>query len=234
LDKILESQRSSCDKSGLGYKGEDTHAEASTSKKHEVSPSKKEDNVANKPSIQGKENFKRTKKGRHQEAILGTPKQRYASIFHGYCYSCNGYGHKAFECRSYERRYNGIFYNTTTCWRCDQVGYIVVQCNSMRCYNCSGFGHKSQECWNKRRMSMMRTSHSMARRRNEVRKGDIFEKMDAQSSSSEEKGHLKKWVKKAEQPEQDERLKGSSSKSSTEEYVGYSGDSHVHTLVDLE
>jgi hypothetical protein len=29
---------------------------------------------------------------------------------------------------------------------------------------------------------MMRTSNSMARRRNEVRKGDIFEKMDAQSS----------------------------------------------------
>jgi hypothetical protein len=38
LDEILESQRSPCDKSGLGYKKEATHAEASTSKKHEVSP----------------------------------------------------------------------------------------------------------------------------------------------------------------------------------------------------
>jgi hypothetical protein len=63
----------------LGYKGEDTHAEAITSKKHEVSPSKKEDNVAKQPSTQGKENFKRTKKGRHQEAILGTQNQRYFS-----------------------------------------------------------------------------------------------------------------------------------------------------------
>jgi hypothetical protein len=54
LDEILESQRSSCDKSGLGYKGEDTHAEASTSKKHEVNISKKEDNVAKQPSTQGK------------------------------------------------------------------------------------------------------------------------------------------------------------------------------------
>jgi hypothetical protein len=60
----------------------------------------------------------------------------------------------------------------------------------MRCYNCSVFGHKSQECWNTRRKSMMRTSHSIDRRRNDVRKGDIFEKMDAQRSISEEKGHL--------------------------------------------
>jgi hypothetical protein len=47
LDEILESQRSPYDKLGLGYKEEDTHVEEITSKKHELSPSKKEDNVAN-------------------------------------------------------------------------------------------------------------------------------------------------------------------------------------------
>jgi hypothetical protein len=234
LDEILECQRPSCDKSGLGYKGEDTHAEASTSKKHEVSPSRKEDNVAKQPSTQGKENFKRIKQGRHQEAILGTPKQRYESVFHGYCYSCNGYGHKYFDCRSYEIIYNGRIYNTMRCWRCDQVGQIAIHCNSMRCYNYSGFDHKSQECWNKRRKSMMSTSHSMARRRNEVRKGDIFENMDAQSSSSEEKGHLQKWVKKIEHPNLNERLKGSTKVSSNKAHIGDSGDSHVHTRADLE
>jgi hypothetical protein len=87
-------------------------------------------------------------------------------------------------------RYNGIFYNTMRCWRCDQVGHIDIHYNTMRCYICNGFGQKSQECWNIRRNFMMRTSHSMARRRNEVRRGDIFEKTDAQSSSFEEKGHL--------------------------------------------
>jgi hypothetical protein len=71
----------------------------------------------------------------------------------------------------------------------------------MRCYNCSVFGHKSQECWNTRRKSTMRNSHSMSRRMNEVIKGDIFEKMDAQSSSYEEKVHLQKWVNKIEQPD---------------------------------
>jgi hypothetical protein len=220
LDEISEIQRSPYDKSGLGYKGDDTHVEASTSKKHEINPSKKEDNVAKKPSTQGKENFKRTKQGRHQEAILGTPKKRNESVSHEHCYSCNGYGHKAFEYKYNERRYNGRFYNTMRCWRCDQVGHIVFHYNTMRCYRCSGFGHKSHECWNTRRNSMMRNSNSMARRRNEVRKGDIFENMDAQISSSEEQRHLQKWVKKIEQPKRNERLKGSSCKSSIEAYAG--------------
>jgi hypothetical protein len=86
------------------------------------------------------------------------------------------------------------------CWRCDQVRHIVVHCNTMRCYSYSGFGHKSHECWNTRKKSIMRTSNSMARRRNEVRKGDIFENMDAQSSSFEDQGNLQKWVKKTKQP----------------------------------
>jgi DNA repair exonuclease SbcCD ATPase subunit len=77
LNEILDSQRSPNDKSGLGYKKEATHVEASTSKKHEVSPSLSKDgnNVASQPSTQGKESFKRTKQGRHQEAIF-TPQRR--------------------------------------------------------------------------------------------------------------------------------------------------------------
>ena len=74
----------------------------------------------------------------------------------------------------------------------------------------------------------------MARRRNEVRKGDIFEKMDTQSSSFEEKGHLQKWVKNKKEPDQNERLKGSSKVSFTKAHTGNSGDSHMYTCVDLE
>jgi hypothetical protein len=196
LNEILDSQRSPNDKSGLGYKKEATHVEASTSKKHEVSPSLSKDgnNVASQPSTQGKESFKRTKQGRHQEAIFTpqrretpsrwTPKQRYENVFHGQCYSCNEYGHKALECRYYARKDSERFHNTLRCWRCNQVGHIVAHCHTMRCYSCSGFGHKSQDCWNTRRNSMMRNSYSMTRRRHEVRKEDIFEKMEAQSSSS--------------------------------------------------
>jgi hypothetical protein len=81
---------------------------------------------------------------------------------------------------------------------------------------------------------MMRTSYSMTIRMNEVRKGDIFENMEAQSSSSEKKGHLQKWVKNTEQPDHNEILKGSSSVSSTEAYAGDSGNIRMHTQDDLE
>jgi hypothetical protein len=100
----LESQRSPNDKSRLRYNKEATHVEASTSKKNEVSPSllKDEDNVASQPSTQGNESFKRTKQGRHKEAIftpqrIWKPKKRYEIVFHGQSYSCNEYGHKALE-----------------------------------------------------------------------------------------------------------------------------------------
>jgi hypothetical protein len=80
---------------------------------------------------------------------------------------------------------------------------------------------------------MIKTSYSMTRRRHEVRKEDIFEKMEDQSSTSKKKGHLRKWLKKTEQPEKNGSLKGSLSVSSSEAYAGYSGNSRVHTKVDL-
>jgi hypothetical protein len=157
LNEILEIQRSPNDQSGLGYKKEATHVEASTSKKHEVIPSLSKDgnNVESQPSTQGKESFKRTKQGRHKEAIftpkireipsIWTPKQRYENVFHGQCYSCNEYGHKDLESRFYARRDNEIFHNTLRYWIFNQVGHIDVHCHNMICYICSGFGHKSED-----------------------------------------------------------------------------------------
>jgi hypothetical protein len=50
-----------------------------TSKKHEVIPSKKEDNIAKKPSTQGKENFKSTK----QKPFLGHQRKGMKLFFMG-------------------------------------------------------------------------------------------------------------------------------------------------------
>jgi hypothetical protein len=179
LDEILDSQRSPHDKSGLGYNKEVAHLEASPSKKHEVSPSfsKGGRNVSSKTSTKSNETFKRTKKGRHQESIFTpqskfrretpsrwTPKQRYENVFHGHCFSCNEYGHKALDCRHYARKYVGRFHNTLRCWGCNQVGHIAAHCHNMRCYSCSGFGHKAQDFQNSRRHSMRSASYSMERR----------------------------------------------------------------------
>jgi hypothetical protein len=75
---------------------------------------------------------------------------------------------------------------------------------------------------------MMRNSYSMTRRRHEVRKEEIFEKMEAQISSLDKLGHLQKWVKKTEQSEQNVSLKGSSSLLSSEAYAGYNGNTRIH------
>jgi hypothetical protein len=115
LDEILDSQISPNDKSGLGYNKEATHSEASTSKKHDVGPSfsKGESKFASQAPAQSKETIKRTKQGRHQEAIPTpqrkfrretpsrlTQKQRYENVFNGHCFSCNEYVHKDLDCRT--------------------------------------------------------------------------------------------------------------------------------------
>jgi hypothetical protein len=166
LDEILDSQISPNDKSGLRYNKEAIYLEASTSKKYEVIPSlsKGGSNATSQPSTKIKETFKRTKQGRHQEAIFTpqskfrtetpsrwTPRKRYEKKNHGHCYSCSEYGQKYLDCRRYARKENGRLHNTLRFWICNQVGHIVAHCHTMICYSCSGFGHKSQDCWNTRR-----------------------------------------------------------------------------------
>jgi hypothetical protein len=80
---------------------------------------------------------------------------------------------------------------------------------------------------------MRSVSYSMTRRTHEARREDNFEKMEAQSLSYEKLGHLQKWVKKTEQSEQNGSPKASSILTSSEEYVGYIGNSHVHMRDDL-
>jgi hypothetical protein len=248
LNEIFDSQISPNDKSCLGYNKEATHVEASTSKKLEVSPSLSKDgnNVASQPSTQGKENFKITKKGRHQEDIFTpqrkfrrethsrwTPKKRYENAFHSHCYSCNEYGHKDLECRHYARRDNEIFHNTLRCWRCNQVGHVVSLCHTMRCYSYSGFDDKSKYCWNTGRQSMRSVSYIITRRTHEARREENIGNMEAQRSSSEKLGHLQKWVKKTGQLEKNEIPKASSSLTSSKEYMSYIGNSCVHTRAYL-
>jgi hypothetical protein len=82
--------------------------------------------------------FRRSDHGRHPEAIhrpqskfrRETPswmnQRRYESIFNGYCFSCNVYGHKALDCRHHGRKQVGRFNNNIRCWNCTYIHSTLV------------------------------------------------------------------------------------------------------------
>jgi hypothetical protein len=91
---------------------------------------------------------------------------RYESVFNGYFFSCNEYGHKALDCRHHGRKQIGRFNNNIRCWNCNHVGHIVAHCYTMRCYSCGEYGHKAYNCWNSRKHSIRNASHNMTTRVN--------------------------------------------------------------------
>ena len=116
---ILDCQRSPFDKSSLGYNSGKENSVADTWKpsKYEANPSfsKSESNVAPHVAAHNKEDLKRSKrhqgdnptpqcKFRRETTPIWNQAPMYEDGFNGYCYSCNNFGHKAMDCRFYERR----------------------------------------------------------------------------------------------------------------------------------
>ena len=79
---------------------------------------------------------------------------RYDGTFHGYCFSCNGYGHRVVDCRRAIRRNVGRPYNQIRCWTCGMLGHVASVCNTMRCYNCDRVGHRARDCWYSKQQPM--------------------------------------------------------------------------------
>jgi hypothetical protein len=114
LHEMLNRHRSPIDRTGLGYSGKKDVAneEASTSSKQSSEERTKsyadiiknsikdEDNrkedqyVPQKTNLPHKDRIKKTLPSRWNHTI------RYQNYFFGYCYSCNGFGHKAIDCRT--------------------------------------------------------------------------------------------------------------------------------------
>ena len=89
LEELIKNQRSYNDRTSLGYKEEE--AGASTTK-------------YNKPMRSDiYEDFIEQNSQAHPWKMI--PRRRFSSryqhIFHGYCYSCGKFGHKAVECHTY-------------------------------------------------------------------------------------------------------------------------------------
>ena len=106
IDEILECQRSPFDKTGLGYSKTMKETEEGLScsifspfvvaqNEEEVKPE-----VKNKPYVppRPQARFRREPAPRYDQRNM------YDGTFHGYCFSCNGYGHRAIDCRKYDRR----------------------------------------------------------------------------------------------------------------------------------
>ena len=140
LDDILDIQRSPNDKTSLGYNKE----VVSNPKKPDESLSsiKRESKYDSGSSCSKNERnittFRRSYQGRHPEAThtpqskfrRKTPswmnQRKYESVFNGYFFSCNEYGHKALDCRHHGRKQIGRFNNNIRCWNCNLVGHIAT------------------------------------------------------------------------------------------------------------
>ena len=86
LEELINNQRSYNEKTGIGYKEEE--AGPSTTKYNEPMRSDMHVNFIGKYS--------------QEQTSKTIPRQKFTSkyqhIFHGYCYSCENFGHKAAEC----------------------------------------------------------------------------------------------------------------------------------------
>ena len=153
LDEILESQRSTFHKTSLGYSKKMKETKEGSIFDPFVAAQNKEEvklEVKNKPYVppRPQARFRREPAPRYDQT------NRYDGIFHGYCFSCNDYGHRAVDCRRDFRRSVGRPNNQIRCWTCGMLGHVASVCNTMRCYNCDGLGHRAQDCWYSRQQPM--------------------------------------------------------------------------------
>ena len=71
-------------------------------------------------------------------------------IFLGYCFACSNFGHKAMNCRAYERKSLKVKnYNLKDNQTVHQVkrrtynSFAPLQERNLECFNCHNYGHKS-------------------------------------------------------------------------------------------
>ena len=77
----------------------------------------------------------------------------YPYIFHGYCFACSNFGHKAMMCKAYGRNpyRNNMFHYRNNQTETKNMGrnynsFSPLQDSSIKCYKCHNFGHKASNC----------------------------------------------------------------------------------------
>ena len=113
LDDILNRQKTSSDKIGLGYdKGKKPECSSST-----IQDGNKRSHASTLThSIEKEESkkFARIHNKKKTYMILRRPMlKRYQKIFLGHFYSCNSFGHKVLDCNAYQKHNQQYSYNNS-------------------------------------------------------------------------------------------------------------------------
>ena len=71
----------------------------------------------------------------------------YQGIFFGHCYSSNNFGHKAINCRAYEkfREYKKNSPSDKPKGR-NHSCFTLLQSYDLECYKCNNHGHMARDC----------------------------------------------------------------------------------------
>jgi hypothetical protein len=139
LEDILNQQISPSDKTGIGYDHKQKHIEEEKSfklpRKTEERPKSHTNGSKDSNSrVKDHDQSRHDKKASQRSPFQRRPSApRYQSLFPGYCFSCNNFGHKAIDCKAYARntqvRNRGI-YNNVECYKCHNYGHIARDCRS--------------------------------------------------------------------------------------------------------
>jgi hypothetical protein len=185
LDKILHSQRSPSDKSGLGFNntvGEIKLGKKTPSWKYEMNIpySRRQSEFINQEHAHypvNEKSYKRNvQKGNQNESFSCQDKSgkdtssrwkqmiRCGNYFYGYCFSCYAFGHRASECQSHGKIRSGKYNHSMKYKKYKYNELTGNYCYITRCYTCNGLGHKAHECRNSKGQSMENISFRSERK----------------------------------------------------------------------
>jgi hypothetical protein len=160
LDEILSIQRSPNNKTGLGYTQDSTSTSQGSGKKpisyvDALKKSFRNEDIKAKmipfKTITHKQKSilpTRVKDDKKNTIIRRNSLNKY--LFIGYCYSCNNFGHKEVQLKSYGQynninvqRYKNNRYNTE---KRNYNSFSPLQNFNIECQKCNNYGHKTREC----------------------------------------------------------------------------------------
>jgi hypothetical protein len=166
LDNILSSQRSPSNKTGLGYdQNKSNKGYNSTSQESDKNPKgyvaslqsslkREEDNIKVDSNIHKSALLSKENEFIWNTSTIRIPPKMYQHLFLGYFFSCNKFGHKAIDCRTYgknnhksPKRHGYKNKNNKNNQRNRNYNsFSPLQDYNVECCKCNNYVHKTNEC----------------------------------------------------------------------------------------